>query len=196
LENSQYVESRKVYATQADYRNFSNNIGWASKIKPKFEETGHVSRQQLYAKQKGDVIHHILSLIRSLPDRDDSFLDTCILAGTAKYHFQNQTETIKKIIDAFFSNTDFLRFFALQDDDIVYTEKEIIDEKGNIHKVDRMIIHADNTIDIVDFKSGETQNEEHREQLNRYARIVGRIYPGSAVRRHLAYIEEGKVVTL
>jgi ATP-dependent exoDNAse (exonuclease V) beta subunit len=104
--------------------------------------------------------------------------------------------TIRKIIDAFFRNTDFLRFFALQDDDIVYTEKEVIDEKGNVHKIDRMILHTDNTVDIVDFKSGETQNEEHREQINRYARIVARIYPGSVVRRHLAYIEEGEVVTL
>jgi ATP-dependent exoDNAse (exonuclease V) beta subunit len=195
-EKFQGGETRKVYAAQASYENFGSDIGWTSKIKPKFEEAAHVSRQQLYAKRKGDVINYILSLISVLPDHDDSFLDECVRAGTAKYHFQNHSEMIRKIIDAFFRNTDFTRFFTLQENDIVYTEKEIIDERGNAYKVDRMIVHADNTIDIVDFKSGEIQAEEHRDQINRYGRIIGRIYPGSVVRRHLVYIEEDAVVTL
>ena len=196
VEKFQGGEAQKAYAAQAGYENFGNDIGWTSKIKPKFEEAAHVSRQQLYAKRKGDVIHYILSLIGALPDHDDSFLDKCVRAGTAKYHFHNHFETIRKIIDAFFRNGNFTRFFTLRDNDIVYTEKEIIDERGNVHKVDRMIVHADNTIDIVDFKSGEIQAEEHKDQINRYGRIVGGIYPGSVVRRHLVYIEEDRVVAL
>jgi two-component SAPR family response regulator len=59
-----------------------------------------------------------------------------------------------------------------------------------------MVVHNDNTIDIIDFKSGESQIEEHNEQINRYGQLVKRIYPGKNVRRHLLYIEENTVVTL
>ena len=79
---------------------------------------------------------------------------------------------------------------------IVFTEKEIIDERGAVYKIDRMIVHNDNTIDIIDFKSGESQIEEHREQISHYGQLVRRMYPGRDVRRHLLYIEEDTVVTL
>ena len=45
-----------------------NDIEWLTKIKTKFEEAAHISRQQIYAKKKGDVIHYILSLIHTLPE--------------------------------------------------------------------------------------------------------------------------------
>ena len=176
--------------------NLGNDIEWLTKIKTKFEEAAHISRQQLYAKKKGDVIHYILSLIHTLPEEHKTLLDTCVRAGIAKYHFSAYTETIQKIITGFFTNAQFLQFFTPHEDDIVFTEKEIIDEKGAVYKIDRMIIHNDNTIDIIDFKSGESQIEKHREQINRYGQLVRRMYPGRDVRRHLLYIEEDTVVTL
>jgi ATP-dependent helicase/nuclease subunit A len=173
-----------------------NDIEWLTKIKTKFEEATHISRQQLYAKKKGDVIHYILSLVHTLPEINMAFLETYVRAGIAKYHFSAYTETIQEIIAGFFSNAQFMEFFAPHEGDIVFTEKEIIDERGAVYKIDRMVVHNDNTIDIIDFKSGESQIEEHREQINRYSLLVRRMYPGRDVRRYLLYIEEDVVVTL
>jgi len=183
-------------ADQFKVDNFGNDIEWLTKIKTKFEEATQISRQQIYAKKKGDVIHYILSLISILPDNAKTILDTCVHAGVAKYHFTAFTESIQKIITAFFSNAQFAQFFTSHEGDIVFTEKEIIDEKGTVHKIDRMIIHNDNTIDVIDFKSGESQIEKHRERINRYGQLLRRMYPGRDVRRHLVYIEEDRVVTL
>jgi ATP-dependent exoDNAse (exonuclease V) beta subunit len=176
--------------------NLGNDIEWLTKIKTKFEEAAHISRQQLYAKKKGDVIHYILSLVHTLPENNNALLDTCVMAGIAKYHFSTHTEAIRKIIVNFFTNAQFMQFFKPYEGDIVFTEKEIIDEKGVVYKIDRMIVHIDNTIDIIDFKSGESQIEEHRDQISRYGQLVKRMYPGKDVRRHLLYIEENMVITL
>ena len=197
-------EGRDNVVPVADYRKSSsltgddlgNDIGWLTKIKTKFEEAALISRQQIYAKKKGDVIHYILSLIHTLPEEHKTLLDTCVRAGIAKYHFSAFTEAIQRIIIGFFRNTQFMQFFTPHEDDIVFTEKEIIDEKGAVHKIDRMIVHNDNTIDIIDFKSGESQIEKHRDQISLYGQLVRRMYPGRDVRRHLLYIEENRVVTL
>lgn len=173
-----------------------NDIDWLTKIQTKFEEAAQISRQQLFAKKRGDVIHYILSLITTLPENVDAFLDTCVRAGIARYHFSAYFESIQKIIIDFFANTQFLSFFTLHEGDTVFTEKEIIDENGAHYKIDRMIIHDNKTVDIIDFKSGETQSEEHIEQINRYGRLVKRMYPGRKINLHLLYIEEGTVLTL
>jgi ATP-dependent helicase/nuclease subunit A len=184
------------FADQFTGDDLGNDIRWLTKIKTKFEEAAHISRQQLYAKKKGDVIHYILSLVHTLSENSNALLDTCVMAGIAKYHFSTHTEAIRKIIVNFFTNAQFMQFFKPYEGDIVFTEKEIIDEKGVVYKIDRMIVHNDNTIDIIDFKSGESQIEEHREQISRYRQLVRRMYPGKDVRRHLLYIEENMVITL
>ena len=184
------------FADQFTINNPGNDIEWLAKIKTKFEEAAQISRQQLYAKKKGDVIHYILSLVHTFPENNIALLDTYVRAGIAKYHFSAHGETVRGIIDGFFTNAQFLQFFEPHEGDIIFTEKEIIDENGAVYKIDRMILHDDNTIDIIDFKSGENLMEEHKEQISRYGQLVRRMYPGRDIRRHLLYIEEDTVVTL
>jgi ATP-dependent exoDNAse (exonuclease V) beta subunit len=195
-EGPQNKDTAGAFTGQFADSNPGNDIEWLTKIKTKFEEATHISRQQLYAKKKGDVIHYILSLIHTLPEINMALLETYVRAGIAKYHFSPYMETIQEIIAGFFTNAQFLKFFAPHEGDIVFREKEIIDERGAVYKIDRMVVHNDNTIDIIDFKSGESQIEEHKEQIRRYQQLVKRMYPSRDVRRHLLYIEEDAVVTL
>ena len=171
------------------------DIGWVAKIKTKFEDAGNISRQQLYAKKKGDVIHYILSRVLTLPDNSEAFLRQCIRTGIAQYHFFSYEKEIENIIFGFFRNAEFTKFFASHEDDTVFTEKEIIDDKGNTFKIDRMVVHGD-SIDVIDFKSGESQTEEHREQIGHYAQLIKRIHPDTPVRAYLLYIEENTTITL
>jgi ATP-dependent exoDNAse (exonuclease V) beta subunit len=171
------------------------DIGWVAKIKTKFEDAGNISRQQLYAKKKGDVIHYILSRVLTLPDNGEAFLRQCIRTGIAQYHFFSYEEEIENIIFGFFRNVEFAKFFESHEDDIVFTEKEIIDDKGNTFKIDRMIVHGD-SVDVIDFKSGESQTKEHREQIGHYAQLIKKIHPDTPVRTYLLYIEENTIITL
>ncbi len=189
-------DTKHSFVEQFTGGNTGNDIEWLTKIQTKFEEAAHISRQQLFAKKKGDVIHYILSLVIALPDDADTFIERCVRAGIARYHFSIHIKSIQKIISDFFANAQFREFFVSHEGDTVFSEKEIIDENGAVYKIDRMIIHDNNTIDIIDFKSGETQSEEHIEQIKHYGRLVEKMYPGRDVRLHLFYIEEGAVVTL
>ncbi len=153
------------------------------------------SRQQIFAEKRGDVLHYILSLVRSVPLRDED-LELFIAAGAARYGFRDHLNSIRQTITSILDNNLFHQFFALKNGDTVLNEQEIIDERGVVHKIDRMIVHNDASIDIVDYKSGETQDEEHRNQLLRYGQVVSKLYPGCTINLHLLYIEENKVITL
>ncbi|HVN97319.1 MAG TPA: UvrD-helicase domain-containing protein [Syntrophorhabdaceae bacterium] len=174
---------------------FSGEIRWLEKIRTKFEETENITRQQLHAKQRGDVIHYILSLIISLPQNPEAVLNRCIDAGIAKYCFHPFRQDVEQVILNLFRDTGFKRFFETSGDTRVFTEKEVIDEKGNAFKIDRIIVSGD-CVDIVDFKSGEGRSQEHHEQMNRYAELMKKIYPAHTVRAHLLYIEENKIINI
>jgi ATP-dependent exoDNAse (exonuclease V) beta subunit len=153
------------------------------------------SRQQMFAKKRGDVLHYILSLVRSTPLRDED-LELFISIGAAKYNFQDHIPSIRQTITALLDNNLFQQFFTLRSGDTVFNEQEVLDERGAAHKIDRMIVHNDTTIDIIDYKSGETQSDDHRKQLLRYGQVISGLYPGCTANLHLLYIEDNKVITL
>jgi len=84
------------------FDNIGDDIKWIEKIKTKFEEPEKISKNQIFAKKKGDVIHYILSMVKELPDDHEEFLNTCITTGIAKYGFHPYEEEIKNTIIKFF----------------------------------------------------------------------------------------------
>ena len=176
---------------QPGFDNFGNDIKWMEKIKSKFEEPTKISAEQLYAKRKGDVVHYILSLIKRLPDEDhEAFINRCIETGIARYGFHQYEKEIKETISGFFRNPRFREFFLPDSNAIVFTEKELIDKRGETFKTDRIII-ADGHIDVIDFKTGETHSREHIEQIRHYAYLVRNVHPGKPVNSYLLYIDDG-----
>jgi ATP-dependent exoDNAse (exonuclease V) beta subunit len=178
---------------QSGFDNFGNDIKWMEKIKSKFEEPTKISAEQLYAKRKGDVVHYILSLIKRLPDEDhEAFINRCIETGIARYGFHQYEEEIKETISGFFRNPRFREFFLPDRNAIVFTERELIDKRGETVKTDRIII-ADDHIDVIDFKTGETHSRKHIEQIRHYAYLVRNVHPGKPVNSYLLYIDDGFV---
>ncbi|HEX2964311.1 MAG TPA: UvrD-helicase domain-containing protein, partial [Syntrophorhabdaceae bacterium] len=120
----------------------AQNTAWFTGNKLRIGEGGPFSRQQIFAKKRGDVLHYILSLIHSLP-RTKEDLEHFIAAGVAKYNFAAHLQSIRQTITDFFANSLFRQFFTIGDRDIVFNEKEIIDERGVVHIIDRLIVHND-----------------------------------------------------
>jgi ATP-dependent exoDNAse (exonuclease V) beta subunit len=169
-----------------------DDIKWMEKINTNYEEVTGFIKEQLFAKKKGDVIHYILSLITRLPDQYEGFLKRCISAGIAKYSFHPYTQEIVEMIIGIFQNPAFRKFFQPEGDVPVYTEKEIIDSRGNAYKVDRITI-TDSTIDIVDFKTGETRSKEHIRQIVHYGGLIEKIHPDKLIRKYIIYLDEGQI---
>ncbi len=186
------ISSNIISEDKLIFDDIGNDIKWMEKIKTKLEEPLKVSKNQIFAKRKGDVVHYILSLIDRLPDDYDKFLDECIAIGIAKFNFHSYKEEIKHIIFSFFENSDFKKFFLPGKNEIVYTEKEIVGTDGEVYKVDRIIISNEH-IDVIDFKTGETHSPEHIKQITNYANLLKKIYPDKSIRKYLLYIDENEV---
>ncbi len=89
------------------------------------------------------------------------------------------------------------RWFYLEEGEEVFTEKEICDEKGNLFRLDRLLVGRDRVI-VVDFKTGEegSLSSSHREQVENYKRLLERVFPDKEIEGYLLYLEEGKMVEI
>ncbi|MCX5807927.1 MAG: UvrD-helicase domain-containing protein [Proteobacteria bacterium] len=174
------------------FEGLGEEIGWMGYIKTKVEEPGGISPENLFAKKKGDVIHHVLSLISKLPEDYDIFLNRCIVTGIARYGFHSHKSMITDMIYGIFATPQFKRFFQPEENSVIYTEREIVDPRGDTYKVDRILM-ADDHIDVIDFKTGETHAQGHIEQIMRYGNLMQKMYPDKTVNRYVLYLDTGEV---
>jgi ATP-dependent helicase/nuclease subunit A len=178
---------------QPAFEDFGHQIRWMDNIKGKLGEPARISAEQIFAKRKGDVVHYILSLVKRLPEESpEEFVARCTTAGVARFGFDSHRKEIEETIAAFFLNPRFREFFLPAPDSVVFTEREIVDGHGETFKIDRIAV-MDDHIDVVDFKTGETQSRAHIDQISLYARLVREIYPGKPVRTFLLYVDDGTV---
>lgn len=174
------------------FEGLGEDIGWMGYIKAKVEEPGGISPENLFAKKKGDVIHYILSLISKLPEDYDIFLNRCIVTGIARYGFHSHKSMVTDMIYRIFTTPQFKRFFQPEENSVIYSEQEIIDPRGDTYKVDRILM-ADDHIDVIDFKTGETHLQEHIEQIMHYGDLMQKMYPDKTVNRYVLYLDTGEV---
>lgn len=177
------------------FADLGEELRWMERIRTKIEDPDAISGWRIAAERKGDVIHYILSLVKWLPTEYVKFLDNCIEAGLGQYDYRAHKAEIREIIFRFFDNPEFRRFFLPREGVEVFTEKEIVDIRGNNHKVDRIVMDEGH-VDVIDFKTGESRLPENRDQIRTYGQLVSLIHPGKEVRNVLFYIDEGRVEML
>ncbi len=68
-----------------------------------------------------------------------------------------------------------------------YKEIELQDEKGELHRVDRLVLTEQGPV-VIDYKLG-ARRKEHIAQVKRYQKLLSKIY-GQKVRAYLFYLEE------
>ncbi len=173
----------------------TGQLRWLEKVRGKFEPSESCSREQVSAKKKGDVIHFILSLIPYFPEGDDTVLNNAIRQGVLRFGLSSHEKEIRDMMTRFFSYGPFRSFFLPGNGSTVYTEKEIVDKRGEAYKADRIVIREDR-VDVIDFKTGETRSKEHVEQIRNYGRLLEQIHKDRPVAKHLLYIDENRLETL
>jgi ATP-dependent helicase/nuclease subunit A len=152
-----------------------------------------VSRTLLAARRKGEALHYILSLVGHLPDEPSSVIEKAVAAGVRRFRLLEYEEELRERVERFLVNPRVRPLFGLEEADRVFTEREVVDGTGQTFKVDRIVVREE-SVDVVEFKSGEPREGTHGEQVRRYGELLGEIFPGQPVRTHLLYLDEGEVV--
>ena len=140
---------------------------------------------------RGQVLHYLLAEIDPFTflENPSSYTqevkDTCRL-----FNYSDSSEIIQYLSD-FFHNSDMQQFFNPRLK--AFNEKGLVDQYGNLKRIDRLIF-TDDKILIIDYKTGEEYRKEHQEQIKEYARLISQFYPGKSLEGWLIYIDSKKTV--
>ena len=164
-ERQKESESQKIESNLLEENTFisspreSHNINVITKAGYLWDTT------QEKAIEKGNLIHHIMSLIKTEDDIDFVFT-SFINNGTIT---NDQALILKQIVFDIVQHPKLKSFY--QSENRIYNERDIISSNGNIHRLDRLVINANNEAVIIDYKSGQ-ETKKHEYQLNDYESIL------------------------
>jgi len=116
---------------------------------------------QQEAIEYGNVIHEILSFIKTQKDIDSAIfkaIDAGLISAL-------QREQVEKTITEIITHPDLGDYFS--DDSHILNEQAIIQKEGGILKPDRMVLKANNEILLLDYKTG-LYLSKHESQLQSY----------------------------
>jgi CRISPR/Cas system-associated exonuclease Cas4 (RecB family) len=121
--------------------------------------------QQEQAIEKGNLIHLILSKIKTEDDIEFAFEE---LISSGDLNTQN-LESTKRAVKELIHHPELTRYFNTTSK--VYNERDIITETGELLRPDRLNIDAQNNVVIIDYKTGEKQ-AHHKSQINAYQTVL------------------------
>ncbi|MEZ4857426.1 MAG: UvrD-helicase domain-containing protein [Flavobacteriaceae bacterium] len=138
------------------------------------------SEEQQEAIHFGNIVHQTMAHIAVIDDLPFA-LEELKKKSLPKEEIQKIEKTISKILQHPKVNPLF------SSNDIIYTEKEIISAQG-ILRPDRINIHPNQAITILDYKTG-LENSSHVHQINNYAQVLSEM--GFVIKEKLlVYIEK------
>lgn len=145
------------------------------------------SSQRRYLINRGKVLHYLLAEIDSPPAflKDPSSYTQSIKDACRLFNYSDSLEIIHRLSD-FFRDPRMKRFF--NPGIVAFNEKEIVNQYGNLKRVDRLLF-AEDRIMIIDYKTGEEYQEEHQRQIREYSNLIKQLYPDRELEGWLIYID-------
>ena len=151
-----------------------------------------VSLEKRHLVNRGDVLHYLLAEIDSpfafLKEPSaylESIKDACRL-----FNYSDSGEIIQ-CLSNFFKDLNIQPFFNPRLK--AFNEKEVVDQYGNLKRIDRLVF-AKGKILIIDYKTGGEYQKEHREQIKQYTRLLKELYPDRLLEAWLIYIDTKKII--
>ena len=117
---------------------------------------------------RGIVLHDILAGV-SVQDDLDMVVRQAVLDGSLD---KEQAEEAMSLLSARIVSAKGRGWF--REDAAVYTERDIVDVDGSVHRPDRVEIYPDGRVCIIDYKFGK-EKPEYRDQVALYADIYRRM---------------------
>ena len=135
-------------------------------------------------RQYGNLIHKIFASIKTEEDIDTTLSKYLLEGLISSEELQLLEEKIKTLIQLPEVNSWFQKGLTIE------TEVDILDEKGGLHRPDRIIIEGDKAT-VVDFKTG-SESEAHVKQIRTYGTRLLEI-GFKSVDKYLLYTEDHTV---
>ena len=197
-----FLEDRKLWDETKDSYTFGEKSFWeinGRDLKKNIIETSYqvslpfrkalkiITKEPVFLKPEiqnaidfGNLVHDSMAKIISVEDIE-WVLKEYSIGQLSEADVISLEKTIKNIVNHAELNSLFLN------NDIVLTEKEIISPSG-IVRPDRINIHPNNTVTLVDYKTGIIK-EVHKKQINDYALVLQEM--GYTIKEKLlVYIEK------
>ena len=120
---------------------------------------------QQEAIEKGNLIHNIMSQIKTKDDIDaviNNFINASLIT-------KEQIHELKQIIIKIIEHPKLENYYS--SNDTIYNERDIITKEGIILRPDRLVINANNEAVIIDYKTG-VEDKKHWQQLQSYQDVL------------------------
>ncbi len=202
---SEYDEleiGRRLKSAPVDRNKMSKKTGlefFSSPVKSDWAKGFHglVSRDELIdslilknnpAIKTGNLVHRVISTIITF---DESRLKHEIEKLNEPEESRKKIEEmVKKVI----SSESLKGYFIPNKDTRVYCEVEVINERGDTKRIDRLVIN-DESVTLLDFKTGSIDNiSGDKKQIKEYLDLIKKIYSGKRAIGLLVYIDPLKVI--
>ncbi|MDY2586152.1 UvrD-helicase domain-containing protein [Winogradskyella aquimaris] len=115
--------------------------------------------------ERGNLVHLILSKIKTFDDIDFAIDDLLVSGDIAKQDEEILRSTVMEVIQHPKLNYYFQNIHK------VYNERDIVTPMGEILRPDRININLKNEAVLIDYKTGE-QKTSHKSQLHAYASVL------------------------
>jgi ATP-dependent exoDNAse (exonuclease V) beta subunit len=163
---------------------------WIRLLKDEFIDAGILRAREKVL--KGEILHCILSFIGNLYNQDKAgVVKSALEKAKVSFSFIRDFKEFESSINKLLDNKSFLSYFEIKDG-LIYTEKDIVNSLGDTKRIDRLILKPKEAI-IVDYKSTREQNNDYRQQLLEYMKIIQDIYPDLEVKGVLIYLDDMSV---
>jgi len=137
----------------------------------------------------GSIFHLVLSGVGNLYGKDKSkVISRAVIAAKALYPHNTEFDSIETKLEKLVSNKEFEMFFYVPAG-TVYNEKDIVNDYGDIKRIDRLII-KDSEAWIIDYKSSKEGRDKHHKQVAEYAQAIKDIYPRLGLKGFIIYLDE------
>jgi ATP-dependent exoDNAse (exonuclease V) beta subunit len=141
-------------------------------------------------RQWGEFVHAVLARIEFWEAGCEAFLREAIRQENQESTTFYPEDAVCSLLAGFLNSAPAADLFSREKGRTVQREMEIADRRGNLFRLDRLLIDSERVV-VVDFKTGKERERqgEYIRQIRQYMQILGSIYPGRTVSGRIAYIE-------
>jgi ATP-dependent exoDNAse (exonuclease V) beta subunit len=138
-------------------------------------------------RRRGRFIHRVLALVKTADD-----LEAALTEAAARAAREERTEAEPGLPDlaTALRRLGLVDGFAPRAGRQAFTERDFCDERGRVHRVDRLVVDPDRVL-VLDWKTGgeEIGTIEQEAQVRAYAEILRQIYQGRTVDALLVHLD-------
>ena len=131
-------------------------------------------------------MHEIFSFIRNYNEIDRG-IEICVLKNIIK---SRDKKNYKEVIEKIINNNKVKKFFNPNNKS--YNEVELLNESGDVFRLDRVVTMEDDSVHVIDYKTGE-ENKKYNKQIKNYKKLLSSIY-AKEIGGHIIYIDLNKII--